>query len=109
MQRAAAARGRFHARVPAPDRNPGVGSDPGGVLAEPPDGAPGEDDQPGYGVDGPGPVDAHAEQRRVHQLVEPVQGRVLGDVLQDVRELAQRDEQAPGEGTAGPARGPGTA
>ena len=42
------------------------GSDLRGVLAESPDRAHGEDRQPRYDVDDPGPVHAAAEQRRVH-------------------------------------------
>src|SRR5215472_4853491 len=37
-------------------------SHPRGVLAEPPDGAPAEDHEPGQHVHDPGPVDAVAEE-----------------------------------------------
>ncbi len=47
-------------------------SDSGGVLAEPPDGAGSEDDEPRDKVRRPSPVEGALDERVVHELVEPV-------------------------------------
>ncbi len=76
----------------------GAGSYSGGVAAQAPDGAGHEDREPYGQVQDPAPLNGAAVQRVVDELAEPVQRRELGEGLQIWRELAERDEQAGGEG-----------
>ncbi|HJZ26117.1 MAG TPA: hypothetical protein VJ370_07555 [Streptosporangiaceae bacterium] len=75
-----------------------AGSHSGGVAAQAPGGAGHEDREPHDQVQDPAPLKGAADQRVVDELAEPVQRGELGEGSQIRRELAERDEQAAGEG-----------
>jgi hypothetical protein len=76
----------------------GAGSHSGGITAQAPGGAGHENREPHGQVQDPAPLKGAAGQRVVDELAEPVQRGELGEGPQIRRELAERDEQAAGEG-----------